>query len=1341
MTDTWVTQLALEGWEFYLEDGRLRYRAPADAATPEVLARLKAHRDEIHARLTEQPDAYDLAPLSHGQRALWFLWLLSPESSAYHQSLPLRITAHVDPRVWRAAAEALVARHPALRTRIIDRDGEPAQHVRAVDSAAWVAHDARGWPPDEVTRAMMTAHARPFDLAGAPPVRFEWFETGADAVLLVTMHHIATDAWSFEILRREIEAAALAIGRGETWTPPALPARYRDYVFWQRAVIESAEGARLWAYWAETLAEPRAVLDLPADRPRPAVPTYRGRSVTASCPPELARALTALARERAVTLHTLLLAGFAALLHRWTRQADLVVGTPTAGRSQPEWAPLVGYFVAPVPVRIRVPEAATFEGLLASTKSAAAGALAHADLPFPLMVERLKVDRDPSRSPIFDVTFNFLSRRAAGDGGLRDLPLAQADGKFDLTLTVVEEGDALRAAFGYNVDLFDQSTIERLAESLIVLLTAAAADPDQALDALPLGAAAAAPAIAGRMGDQARLVPVPEAVAAWAARTPDAIAVAGPDGTLTYRELLHRADAIAARLRTCGCGPGGAVGLVVPRSRDFIAGLLGIWRAGAAYVPIDPRTPRAAVDAMLETAGARATVGPAGLVTPREAGGATAAPVDPLDALAYVIFTSGSTGTPKGVEVPHRALANYVSSIVEDLAIEPRASHAFVSALGADLGHTAIFPALTTGGTLHIPGEDIVTDGVRFARFMHDAGIDYLKIVPSHLLALMEGQPHAVPRRAVILGGESTATAWACGLAARGACRVFNHYGPTETTVGVLTYEVDPARPPATPTLPLGRAVANTDIWLMDEAGRPVPPGMPGEIWVSGPCLARGYAGDEARTAERFVTTAHTGRAYRTGDLARRLPDGMLLVAGRVDRQVKVRGYRVEPGQIEAALTAHRAVRQAVVLPHRTGGAVDGLRAWATLDPDVVPSPGAEALTRWLGDHLPDYMVPSRIDVLERLPLTANGKVDVAALERAAPARAPREGAPLARDVIELTLAGLWREVLGEPPGPDTDFFEAGGHSLMAVRLASRMHTAWGIRLPLATFFTHRTLTRLAAAVREALDGGDMRLLVSLQPGRDAVPIVCLPGAGGSLLYFQHLIAALGVEVPVWGAQPPNGESGRSDVPALAARYAEALRCEAAIAPPYQLAGHSFGALVAFETACRLREAGEAVAWVAILDQPAPGATPVDAHDGWTRDDWERHIATRIERLYGVSMPGAEAIGTAGPVDLFGRMRAAGLLPPETSRAFFDEYVARYRANVRAAAEYRPSAPAAIPLLVVRAEDQDRALAHEGWPESPTLGWERWTSWPVRTVTVPGSHITMLTPPGVSTLARSLDNL
>jgi len=1310
VTGRGVTALALEGWEFYLEDGRLRYRAPADAATPEVLARLKAHRDEIHARLTGQPDAYDLTPLSHGQRALWFLWLLAPDSSAYHQSLPLRITAHVDPRIWRAAAEALVARHPALRTRIVDRDGAPAQHVRAAGPAPWVAHDARGSSPEALTHAIATAHARPFDLAGALPVRFEWFDTGAEAVLLITMHHIATDAWSFEILRREIEAAALAIGRGEVWAPPALPARYRDYVFWQRAVIESAEGARLWAYWAETLAEPRAILELPVDRPRPAVPTYRGRAVTASWPPALARALTAFARERNVTLHTLLLAGFSALLHRWTRQADLVVGTPTAGRSQPEWAPLVGYFVAPVPVRIRVPEAATFEGLLASTKTATAGALAHADLPFPLMVERLRVDRDPSRSPIFDVTFNFLSRRAAGSGGLRDLPLAQADGKFDVTLTVVEDGDELRAAFGYNVDLFDESTIARLAESLVVLLTAAVANPAQALDALPAGHAADAPALAGRRGAEARLVPVPEVIAAWAERTPEAIAVAGPDGTLTYRELLARAGAIAAELGTLGCGPDQAVGLVVPRSRDFVAGLLGIWRAGAAYVPIDPRTPRAAVDAMLEAAGARAIVGPAGLVTPRQAGEAPPVRPDPLEALAYVIFTSGSTGTPKGVAVPHRALANYVSSIVDDLAIEPRASHAFVSALGADLGHTALFPALTTGGTLHIPGEDVVTDGGRFARFMHDAGIDYLKIVPSHLQALLEGQPDALPRRALILGGESTATAWACALAARATCTVFNHYGPTETTVGVLTYEVDPARPPATPTLPLGRAVAHTDIWLVDEAGRPVPPGMPGEVWVSGPSLARGYAGDATRTAERFVTTPHTGRAYRTGDLARRLPDGTLLLAGRVDRQVKVRGYRVEPGQIEAALTAHRAVRQAVVLPHRAHGAIEGLRAWATLHPDVVPSPSAEALTRWLGEHLPDYMVPSRLEVLERLPLTANGKVDVAVLERTGSARATRAASPLARDVVELTLAGMWREVLGDEPGPDTDFFEAGGHSLMAVRLASRMHTTWGIRLPLATFFTHRTLARLAAAVRETLDGGDSRLLISLQPGRGAPPIVCLPGAGGSLLYFQHLVSALGVDVPVWGTQPPDGDAGRSDVPALATRYAEALRREEAIAPPYQLAGHSFGALVAFETARRLHEAGEAVAWVAVLDQPAPGVTQVDAHDAWTRDDWERHIATRIERLYGVSMPGGEALDAAGPVDLFDRLRAAGLLPRETSRAFFDEYVARYRANVRAAADYRPAAPAAIPLLVVRAEVQDRALEHEGWPDTPTLGWERWTS-------------------------------
>ncbi|MFP5380038.1 MAG: AMP-binding protein, partial [Vicinamibacteria bacterium] len=545
-----------------------------------------------------------------------------------------------------------------------------------------------------------------------------------------------------------------------------------------------------------------------------------------------------------------------------------------------------------------------------------------------------------------------------------------------------------------------------------------------------------------------------------------------------------------------------------------------IWQAGAAYVPIDPAHPDEVREAMLETASARAVVSRAGVVARRAGAARPWTPTgDPLDAWAYVIFTSGTTGAPKGVAVDHRALANYAASVVEDLDLVPGARHGFVSALGADLGHTAIFPALVTGGAVVLAGDDEVVDPARFDRFVRDRELDYLKIVPSHLAALVDGGATAVPRRGIVFGGESTPTPWAVDLARRGGCRVWNHYGPTETTVGVMTAAIDVEAPPATATLPLTRAVANSAIWLLDEAGAPVPAGMPGEVWVSGACLARGYVGDEARTRERFVDLPGIGRAYRTGDLARQLADGSILVAGRADRQVKVRGYRVEPGQIEAVLASHPAVRQAVVLPRREGTAITGLQAWAVVGPGTRVDD--EEWQWWMAARLPAYMVSSRVMTLAALPLTANGKVDAAALARAAEAAPVRASRGITvRDVMELALARIWSEALGRSSvSRDDDFFALGGHSLLAVRIASRIRDAWGVSLPLATLFTHRTVARLADAVHAALDGVDARPLVPLQPGsRD--PLVCFPGAGGSLLYFAPLVTALGPGVAVWGAQP-----------------------------------------------------------------------------------------------------------------------------------------------------------------------------------------------------------------------------
>jgi amino acid adenylation domain-containing protein len=1294
------------------------------------------------------------APLSYGQRALWFLWRLAPDNSAYNQSLPLRIAAGHSVATWREAAMRVVARHAMLRTRFLEEHGDPIQEVSEQSIVEWEETDASGWSAAHLADAMDRAHRQPFDLTTHPPIRFHWFEC-SDATLLVTMHHIACDAWSLELLRRDLAAQAVEVAAGRGLGVAPAGRTYHDFVRWQRAMLEGETGAALWEYWREALAEPRARLDLPTDRPRPAIQTYRGQSIRLAVPADLATALQHLAKDRSVTPFVLLLTTFFTLLHRWTRERDLVIGTPTSGRSLPEVAGIIGYFVEPVVMRARVDEGTTFAGFLAEVNRRSRAALSHADFPFPLLVERLRVDRDPSRTPIFDVTFNFLSRRSAaarGDG--LQLPemieLPQADGKFDLTLTVIEDDDGMQAALGFNTDLFDAATIAHVGSAWLRLLDEVRRDADQPIAAIRLTAGVdARPVLQGRSTDTAALRPIPVAIEAQALLSPGAVAVVAEDGRLTYAELMVAASALAADLRARGVGADVPVGLCTPRTTSFVVGMVGILMAGGAFVPMDPEVPESLRDGMLRQAGATVLVSASDgalAVTGVAATTAAAAPVS-LDDLAYVIFTSGSTGAPKGVAIEHRALANYVASMITDLSIEPRRQHAMVSTIGADLGHTVLMPSLVTGGTLHLLSQRDTTERARFASYLRDHTIDYLKIVPSHLAALIDVGSPVLPRTALILGGESSGTAWATALARAASCRVFNHYGPTETTVGVMTLGLEGDHAWQSATLPLDHAVDNVSIWLLDEARRPVPMGVPGEIYVSGVSQARGYINDPDLTAGRFVRLPDGTRAYRTGDVARYTPAGGLLLLGRDDRQVKLRGYRIELAQVEQALMAHPDVRQAVVLPDRDGVDATTLVAWVVPEPD---SPGCEvpALVAWLAERLPAYMRPSAIAVVSAVPLTGNGKLDVTALRGRVPQPRADAAASLARDLLELRLARIWMDVLEVTHvAPADDFFDLGGHSLRAVRVASRIHDEFQVELPLTAFFTHRTLERLASLLRASAPADDDgRAIVTLQSGTGDMPaVIVFPGAGGSLLYFQDLIAALGPTMPVWGAQAV-GLTGPhvipQDIPALAAIYADAIGQRARDRGPMVLVGHSFGALVAFEVAGRLRARGAEVAALIVLDNAAPGLDHEDADALETRD-WVRHIATRIERLYGVDLGVTGACAdTSGPADadwLIDALLRAGVLPRDTRREPFHRYVDLYRANVNAAAVFRPDhLPIDVPVVVLTAAERDAALGRGPAIADASLGWRRWTTAPVTTAVVPGTHITMLRPPAVAAVAAHM---
>jgi amino acid adenylation domain-containing protein len=1271
-------------------------------------------------------------PLSYGQRALWFLWRLSPETSAYSLSLPLKIAPGGDPQAWRRGCQALVAMHPMLRTHFFMQDGEPRQRALPVVDIDWRQLKAGEWHPRDVE----AAHAFPFDLAEGPVIRFRWFangEGGAEggALLLISMHHIVSDGWSLELIRRQLPRLVA----GEHLP---LAEGYRDFVTGQMDLLQGPSGEGLWQDWRKLLSGELPLLDLPTDFPRPPVKSLTGGGIPFILPADVGKRLKALAREQEATPYVAFLSLFLTLLHRYSGQDDLLVGSPQAGRHRPEFTTVVGYFVDPLVLRSRLPEGRNFRGFVTDTRNLVLQSLELASYPFALLVERLSPARDPSRSPLFDVSFNFTAAMGDTDHGPPALAeLAQADGKFDLSLNL-QDGEPVRGWFGYDRSLFRPETLERLRDAFIALGEAVTRSPDRPLWELPWHPHKHwLPLMQGRslpLGGEAL---IHQRVAALAESAGDAVAMVAADATLSYRQLWNRARSLTAWLQHRGLGPGDLVGVPARRRSSLIIAILGIWGAGAAYVPLDPGWPAP----LLEATRQRNDI--ALMLDDQTLARACSEPVTEnaplpgdLERLAYVIFTSGSTGTPKGVAVSQRALTNYLLSISEALDISGCHHFALVSSPAADLGLTMVFLALATGGCLHLLPEDQVLDGAAFAHYMQSHCIDYLKIAPSHFAALSSHRP-AMPRKALILGGEAASPSWAAELAKTAPqCRIFNHYGPTEATIGVLIGAFDPQSSPPGASLPLDRVLANTRIYLLDTHGLPVLPGAVGEIHIAGDCLAEGYVNAPRQTEDSFLERTGT-RVYRTGDLARQRADGGLEILGRRDRQLKIRGYRVEPGQIEAVLARQAGVHQCIVLADR-GGRLLAFARWAR------ERPGETYLQQQLAMGLPPHMVPDRVFLLDELPRAGSGKPDTQALLRLAEevdsTDAPRNQP---RDALEVELLGLWQEVLEVPRlGIDEDFFQLGGHSLLAIRLLECIRHRFGRAISLANLLTHASVAAMAALLRQQGTAEIARPLVPLTRGGERPPLVLLPGAGGSVVYLLPLARQVTLR-SCWAFQAL-GHEQRQPIPesveAIAAHYVELL-LDALPQGPWHLAGHSFGALVAYEMARILAARGTPAAFLGLLDNPAPDPTQAPPQ----RDElgWLRHIAIRIAKMTALPVDvaaltqGEDYQGALGR--LVDRLVEAGLLPGDVDAGRFARFIEIYKANAMAAARYRPAPLKDVNRVVVfSATETDHELTSATSDADPSLGWARLLPEPPVIERVPGTHLSMFIEPQVATLAQRL---
>ncbi|MFE0461112.1 amino acid adenylation domain-containing protein [Kitasatospora sp. NPDC058965] len=1022
-------------------------------------------------------------PLSFAQRRLWILDQLQPGGTEYLMTAALRLTGPLDRAALRTALDALVARHEVLRTVYPVVAGEPVQRILAPAPLPLTELDLTG--PDRAAAdarlaALATWDRTPVDLARGPVCSAVLARLAADEhALLLTVHHIAADGWSEELLVDQLIRGYADATAGRAPVTGATGPQYADYAHWQRERLSGELLERQTAYWTDRLAG-LAPLELPTDRPRPPVRDTAGGQVGLTVPAGVARRLTELARAQGATAFMALVAAHTVLLGRWSGQRDIAVGTPVAGRDRPEVQDLVGLFLNTLVLRTDLSGAPSFAELVRRVREAALDAHAHQDLPFEQLVDALVPERDPSRNPLFATMVLWADESAAGAprtaGGLRvePLPVGESSAKVELTVGVAEQPDgSLAGGVTYASALFDESTAERYAAQLVRLLQSAVEHPERPIDELEVLPAGERELVLREWNATDRPYPTGTLAGlfeAQAARTPDAVAVVGAGEELTYRQLDDRAGQLARRLRARGVGPESVVGVCLHRGPDLVVALLGVLKAGGAYLPLDPEYPAQRLAFMLADSGARLVVTDAALAPP--AAGRDVEPVlldaveersDPLPAAApvrpehpaYVIYTSGSTGRPKGVLVEHRAIVNRLHWMQEAYGLTADDRVLQKTPYSFDVSVWEFFWPLTTGAALVPLRPGGHRDPAEIARVIAAERITTVHFVPSMLRAfLAHPLPELPTLRRMVCSGEALTADLVDGVHAKLGCALHNLYGPTEAAVDVTAIRCEPGRP-----VTIGRPIANTRTYLVDRELRPVPIGVPGELLLGGVQLARGYLNRAGLTADRFVPSPFGAgeRLYRTGDLARWRPDGTVEYLGRLDHQVKIRGQRVELGEIEAALTELPGIGAAAVTVHQQQ--LVAHLAPATADPEQA----REQLRR----RLPAHLVPVHWTVLAALPLTPSGKVDRTALPGPDTGRAALGGDYLApRDELEQTLAAAFADALGlDRVGVRDSFFQLGGDSMRAIRVVGALREQ-GIELAVHDLFTRQRVAELAALVR-----------------------------------------------------------------------------------------------------------------------------------------------------------------------------------------------------------------------------------------------------------------------------------
>lgn len=1154
-------------------------------------------------------------PLSFAQERLWFLHQLDPQSPAYNMHNVVRIQGELDKNILTESFRTLIQRHRILRTTFGTKDGYPHQktsseihfEIQVIDLGIQ-AQGARS-----VEDLIKTEIRCPFDLVQGPLLRVVLVrQAEKDHILVLTIHHILFDEWSNELLWGELSTIYRALSDGEKPSLPDLPVQYTDFTVWQKQQIYRQKEEQL-VYWRQQLEGELPFIELPVDYPRPAQQTFHGALQWRQLPGPLYAQLKSLNQELGTTMFMLLLSAFQLLLTRYTGQSDILVGAPIANRSRPETKGLIGLFLNTLVFRANLEKDVPFVEFASRTRQSALDAFKHQDLPFEILVDELHPRRVQSHNPLFQVMF--VHQKSALDAldlpGLMisEVPVDPGVAKFDLTLFAQESNDILSIGLEYNINLFNSQTADRILGHYQTLLESILENPQKQISDLQILTSVERAFLLRDWNDtSAGSIPetsIHELIELQIARRPDDIAVVDRARQLTYRELDERANQLAHYLRRLGIGPDVPVGLLLERSTEMITAILAVLKAGGAYLPLDPDYPRERLALMIRNArapviltqekytdsmpGHEAKIIAIDLDWNDIAEESTSSPekIGGPDNLAYIIYTSGSTGIPGGVPVSHRNLVH--STLARDYFYPGQVkSFLLLSSFTFDSSVAGIFWTLCQGGKLVLPPQRIEQDMTQLAEIIAHHRITHTLCLPTLYTLLLELADRArlSSLRAVIVAGEECQP----GLVKRHfdnlpRVELYNEYGPTETTVWSTAYKITPDFKGN--RVPIGRPIPNAQNYILDRYSQPAPIGVTGELCIGGPGLTAGYLNDPEKTSRKFIQASFPGepprRLYRTGDRARYLPDGNIEFLGRLDLQIKVRGNRVEMGEIESALQRLPDVREAVV------DVIDNrLVAYIVLQ---IMQPSSIDWRAKLANSLPGYMIPSDFLVLEEFPRTPNGKLDRSALP-SPNGRERRDEFVAPRSKTELALAEIWKGILHlDHVSINDSFFNIGGNSILSIRIFARIADQFNVDLPLSLLFTETTIVRLAARIDEQKQTNKTwPVLVPIRPMGSGRPFFFVHGVGGGVLGYRDLVNFLDDDHPFLGLQAV-GQDGRVEydrsIEVMASRYIQAMR---SVQPngPYQFGGYCFGGVVAYEMACQLEEMGESVSLLAIFEGAMP---------------------------------------------------------------------------------------------------------------------------------------------------------